>query len=242
MKIQPYIDKLSNSSQFKDFQKKNQDAFMVAGFFILDLEEGKNLHQIDYYVPSKKKIAAFTLDKQVTLQLLDLLNSKTPEKLDSKTSLDLEAIPGLLKDEMKNRNITESIKKIIAVLQTIEGKKVWSLNCILSGMGILNAHVDDSSQTILKMEKKNLMDFMQKMPAAELKKQMQDQQQVQIQNSEHPMTQDSIQDQIKKLNDLEVAIEKEKSILSKEAEKAPKISKTDKSDKVQKTAKSKKSQ
>ena len=57
MKLNPFIQKLSNSSEYREFQKKNGDAFLVAGFFVLDLESGQSLHQIDYYVPSKKKVA-----------------------------------------------------------------------------------------------------------------------------------------------------------------------------------------
>ena len=115
MKIAPYMEKLNTSNEFKDFQKKYKDAFMVAGFFVLDLELGQNLSQLDFYVPSKKKIAAFTLEKQITMQLLDLVNTaKEPEKLDTETKIDLDSIYGLLEDEMKNRNITEEIKKIIA--------------------------------------------------------------------------------------------------------------------------------
>lgn len=165
MKIKPYISKLSASSEYKNFQKKYEDSFMIAGFFILDFETGKNLHQIDYYVPSEKKIAAFTLDNGVTMQMLDMINSKNvPEKLDIKTNIDLDSLQGILEDEMKNRSITEEIKKIIAILQTIDGKKIWNLNCVLSGMGILKAHVDDETQTILKMEKASILDYIKKMP------------------------------------------------------------------------------
>lgn len=90
MKIAPYVSKLNDSTEFKGFQKEHKDAFMIAGFFVIDLETNKNVHQIDYYVPSKKKIAAFTLDKHVTMQMLDLMNSKVPEKLDLKTNTDLD--------------------------------------------------------------------------------------------------------------------------------------------------------
>lgn len=166
MKIKPYVDRLNSSKEYKDFQKKYDDAFMMAGFFILDLETGNNLHQIDYYVPSEKKIAAFTLDRGVTMQMLNMINSHMiPEKLDIKTNIDLDALHGILEDEMKNRSITEEIKKIIAILQTVDGKKVWNLNCVLSGMGILKAHVDDESQTVLKMEKASILDYVKKMPA-----------------------------------------------------------------------------
>jgi len=165
MKIKPYFDKLSASKEYKDFQKSYSDAFMIAGFFILDFETGKSLHQIDYYVPSEKKIAAFTLDKGVMMQMLNMMNAKiVPEKLDMKTKVDLDALRGILEDEMKNRSITEEIKKIIAILQTVNGKKIWNLNCVLSGMSILKAHVDDESQTVLKMEKASIMDYVKKMP------------------------------------------------------------------------------
>lgn len=217
MKITPYIEKLNASNEFKDFQKKNKDAFMVAGFFVLDLELGQNLSQLDFYVPSKKKIAAFTLDKQVTLQLLDLVKAaKEPEKLDSKTKIDLDAIHGLLEDEMKNRNITEEIKKIIAIIQTIDGKKIWNLNCILSGMGLLNAHIDDESQTILKIEKKSMMDYIQRIPAGQLKQLVPQSQSSPPQNEN---SKENLENQIKKLSELEETIEKEKTELKEELEK-----------------------
>jgi len=166
MKIKPYFERLSASKEYRDFQKEHSDSFMIAGFFILDFESGKSLHQIDYYVPSKKKIAAFTIDKGVVMQMLDMMNSKmTPEKLDIKTNIDLDALQGILEDEMKNRSITEEIKKIIAILQTVDGKKIWNLNCVLSGMNILKAHIDDDSQTVLKMEKSSIMDYIKRMPA-----------------------------------------------------------------------------
>ena len=166
MKIQPYVTKLHSSPVFKEFQQKYTDAFLVAGFFVIDFESGKNLHQIDYYVPSKKKFAAFTLDSKVVLQLMDTLDRKTPQALDIKTNIDLEALQGIIQDEMKNRSITQSIKKMIAVLQTVEGKKVWNVNCVLSGMDLLKVHVEDASETILKMEKSSLLDYIKRLPAA----------------------------------------------------------------------------
>lgn len=164
MKIQPYISKLHSSPVFKDFQKKNTDAFLVAGFFVIDYESGKNLHQIDYYVPSKKKFAAFTLDNKVVLQLMNTLDKKAPNVLDAKTTIDLDALQGIITDEMKNRSITQSIKKMIAVLQNVNGKKVWNVNCVLSGMDLLKVHVEDASETILKMEKSSLLDYIKRLP------------------------------------------------------------------------------
>src|SRR3989344_4346829 len=120
MKIQPYVQKLESSQIYKNFIKKNAESFLVAGFFVLDGE--------------------------VEVRLLDMMSKeKIPQKLDIKTKIDLDAIKGILEDEMKNRNITESIKKCVAVLQMVDQKKLWVLNCVLSGMEILKAHVDDNS-------------------------------------------------------------------------------------------------
>lgn len=164
MKIAPYVEKLHNSPAYKDFEQKNKDAFLIAGFFVLDFEAGKHLHQIDYYVPSKKKVAAFTLDNKVVLQLLDMMDRRVPEQLDIKTKIDLDSLKGIIIDEMKNRGITQDIKKMIAVVQAQKTKKVWSVNCVLSGMDILKVHVEDDSQTILKMEKSSMFDYIKKMP------------------------------------------------------------------------------
>jgi hypothetical protein len=215
MKIAPYVEKLSSSSEFKTFQKENKDSYMMAGFFVLDMETGKNIHQIDYYVPSKRKVAAFTLDRKINLQLLDLIKAdKIPEKLDIKTKIDLDQLQGILKDEMHNRNMTDDIKKIIAIVQNLEGKKIWNLNCVLSGMGILNAHVDDDSKTVLKMEKKSLIDIMQKMPSGQMR----------TQNPVVPqhLSKEDVKAQLKKLDDIEKEIEKEKEALKNSSNKSKK--------------------
>ena len=164
MKIQPYIEKLYASESFKKFQTKYKDAFLVAGFFVLDFETDQNLHQIDYYVPTEKKVAAFTLDNKVIFQLLDTVSDKTPEKLDIRTSTDLDSLKGILEDEMKNRNITEEIKKIIAVIQTVDGERLWILSCILSGMEVLKAHIEDETQSVLMMEKASVLDYIKRIP------------------------------------------------------------------------------
>ncbi len=166
MKLQPFVEQLEATKEFKDFKNNHPNAFLVAGFFVLDFETNQHLHQIDYFVPGQKKVAAFTLGEQIMVQMLDTINEKTPEKLDSHSNIDLDALEGILEDEMKNRSMTESIKKIIAVIQKIEGKKLWIINSVLSGMEILKAHIEDSSKTVLKMESSSVMDYIKKIPGA----------------------------------------------------------------------------
>ncbi len=171
MKIKPYINKLEGSKEFKGFRKKYPDSFMTAGFFILDLETGRNVHQLDFYVPKEKKIAAFTLDKGVVLQMLNLFDVKAiPEKLDLTKTIDLDTLKGILTDEMRNRGMSGNIMKIIAVIQNIKGKKIWNLNCVLTGMELLNSHIEDSTSSVLRIEKSSMMDLMKKMDPKDLAK------------------------------------------------------------------------
>ena len=196
MKIQPLIERLETSEAYKKFKTENKDSFLVAGFFVLDYETGQNINQIDYFIPSQKKVAAFTMNEEIAVQILKTMNDKIPETLPVQTNIDLDSIKGILEDEMKNRNITEELKKVIAVIQMIDGKKVWILNCIMSGMEILKAHIDDESKTILKMETASVLDYIKKVPMKGL---------AQTKNSK-----ENIEKQIEQLDTLKEQLEKEK--------------------------------
>ena len=214
MKIQPYVQKLENSAKYKKFRKDYSDAFLVAGFFVLDYESGVNVHQVDYYVPSKKKVAAFNLDGEIEVRLLDMMQKeKVPEKLDLKTKIDLDALKGILEDEMKNRNITETVKKCVAVIQTLNGKKLWVLNCVLSGMEILKAHVEDDSRTVLKMEKASMMDYIKKLPGTGQQAQQNQQ------NQQPKMSKEDLAKQIEQLDKLKEQLKKEQANMEKSQDK-----------------------
>jgi hypothetical protein len=220
MKIGPYVEKLEKSHEYKEFHKKHKDAFMAAGFFVLDLETKKNLHQLDFYVPKEKKIAAFTLDSGIKVQLLETFNEKVPEKLNLEVKTDLDALYGILEDEMKNRGITEQVKKIVAVLQNIEGKTLWNLNCVLSGMEILRAHVDDDTQSVLKMEKFSMMELIKTVPGGALGglgnlNVLKGKVEKGGESGEEKISKADVKEQIKQIDKIEGALEKDKKELEK---------------------------
>ncbi len=215
MKIGPYLEKLEKSKEYAQFRTNYPDNFMVAGFFVIDLEAGANIHQIDFYVPSKKKVAAFTLDGKVQMQLLDLLKAdKVPEKLEKDVKIDLDELKGIVLDEMHNRGMSEEIKKLIAILQKIDGKKLWSVNCVLSGMEILKSHVDDSTKTVLKIEKISLVDLMKKIPTQQMPAEM-----------KAPENNEDIKKELEKLGNVEKQIQEAKIKLEKELDAVKKSAK-----------------
>ncbi|MBU1136067.1 MAG: hypothetical protein ABIG37_02220 [Nanoarchaeota archaeon] len=163
MKFNHYLNKLHESSQFKKFSEKNKKAYLCAGFFVIDMETGKHIHQIDYALPNKK-VATFLLDEGVKIKISkQTLKKKLPEiKTDIKT--DIDALKGIVEDEMKNRTVTENIKKIIAILHIYDNKIIWNLQCILDGLTLLQVHVDDVDQSVLKFDKHSLIDLIKKQP------------------------------------------------------------------------------
>lgn len=215
MKLTPYVEKLHASPEFKQFHHEHPDASLVAGFFVFDYEGGKNTHQLDYYVPKQHKVAAFTLDHTVQLQLLDLLKKEVPEPVHVPTSLDLGALKGILEEEMKNRMMTESITKLIAVLQTVKGTTVWNLNCVLSGMGILKATIEDKTASVLKMDKSSIMDYIRKIPGSALQHAATQAATKTGTNLPAP-TKATLQNELKRLDELEKKIDEEKAVLKKE--------------------------
>lgn len=163
MKFDHYLKRVEESPEFKKFREEHKKAYLCAGFFVLDFEQGKDIHQIDFCIPKGKKVATFILEEGIKMQLSDTVKlKKKMEKLDGEIKVDIDALKGIVQDEMKNRTITQQIKKIIAVLQASEGKKIWHLNCITDGMGILKVHVDDDTSSIIEFEKASLFDFVKK--------------------------------------------------------------------------------
>jgi len=163
MKLDHYLKKVFESEAYKNLKQKNPSAYLCTGFFVLDFETGKDIHQLDFII-GRKKVATFALDDGIKMQISNLPITKKIPEIKGEIKTDLKALKGIIEDEMKNRTITDSIKKIIALLQIIDGKIVWNLNCITNNLNVLQVHVDDSDQTILKFMKYSIMDFVKVMP------------------------------------------------------------------------------
>jgi len=169
MKFEHYIKKLQESEEYKKFSKKYKKEYLCAGFFVLDYETGKNMHQIDYCLPNGK-IATFFLDDGVKLKISKQTIKKELPEIKAEIKTDLDALKGIVEDEMKNRTVTEKIKKIIAILHIMDNKVIWNLQCILDGLTLLNVHVDDTDKTVLKFEKHSLMELIKSAPTFSIPK------------------------------------------------------------------------
>lgn len=162
MKLSHYIQRVKDSEDYKKFRQEHKRAYLSAGFFVLDYETNKHMHQIDFFIPGNKKVVTFKLEQGITMheseQALKL--KKKPEEIEGEINLDLDSLKGIVHDEMMNRMVTQEVKKIIAVLQQERGKKIWRLNCITGDLGIIKVNVDDKTSNVLDFEKASLFDMM----------------------------------------------------------------------------------
>ena len=168
MKPEVYLKKVKASKEYKAFIKENPKAFLCSFFFTRDFVEKHNETQVDFYLPKTKMIASFKVDKKVERvdahKKAETITHKkfTPKALTEKAKLDIDEIKEILLDEMHNRSMTYEIDKILVFLNVTDDRLVWNCTGFLKGMGLLQAHIEDKTGTVLFMDKKSFFDIIRR--------------------------------------------------------------------------------
>lgn len=167
MKASHYVSQVKKSGVFKDFMKEAPDAYLCSLFFIRDFNGPQNETQVDFYSPKSKHIISFKIGAKGIERLPQPKKAETithkkiiPKELKESVKLDLDKLKPTLVDEMRNRDMTYEIEKMLIVLNVPEDRPIWNCTGFLKGLGLLQAHVEDVSNSVLFMEKKSLMDMM----------------------------------------------------------------------------------
>lgn len=155
MKLLFLIEKLENSAEFSEYKSKNPSGFLCAGFFILDLDLKTENYQLDYS-DSEGNITTFHFQEKILMKSAESLNKIIPQKVLDEIRIDIDNMQEIAKSEAIKNNL--KLNKIIAVLQNLDGKIIWNLNC-MSGLKILILKIDANSGEILKSEVINLFDI-----------------------------------------------------------------------------------
>jgi len=164
MKPSHYIEKVKKSKEYKLMMEEDPKAYLCSVFFLRDFDEGNNETQVDFYSPAKKHIVSFKVDKKVekaTSKKMQTITHKKfiPKQLNENTKMDIDEMKSTLTDEMHNRDMTYEIEKILVFLNVTDGRAVWNCTGFLKGLGLVQAHVEDKSASVLFMEKKSLFDM-----------------------------------------------------------------------------------
>jgi hypothetical protein len=152
--IKELVDELKKQECYTKFIKDNKDAFLCAGFFVINPEGGDDKFQLDFYLPKKKQIAISEYPfKEIRIQK-DKMESIMPidEEL---IQVDLSDIGEIVEEAKAANNNEQTTTKIIAVLK--DG--IWNLTCMSNTLDLIRIKVSASNEQILQFEKVGLMEM-----------------------------------------------------------------------------------
>jgi hypothetical protein len=165
MLLQTLQTRLEKSNEFKKFKSENPEAFLCAGFFIINLKGNIFEYSLDFR--NDKQIFTFKIpenEKSGIIMLQDEILDKTKplEKINLDVQIDIEDLREIIEKNLELNNIKNRLEEFIAVLQNLNNQIVWNLTVMLEGFTIINIIINSETGNIEKFEKKNLMDFIKK--------------------------------------------------------------------------------
>jgi len=163
MNFESTMEEIEKSKAFSNFKKKNEKAFLCAGFFVIDYESGLNQQQLDYCI-GEDEVYTFLLGNEISVKKAETIEGQKTNMppIDKNLDVDLEDAEKILQEKIKEEKIEKRLLKVIAVLQVYEGHQIWNLNGVLEGLEILRCHIDCKTGDILKFERKNMLDFVKR--------------------------------------------------------------------------------
>lgn len=158
------IETIEQSNSFKNFKKKNPEADLCAGFFVVDYQNQANQQQLDYSLLDGR-LFTFILNHEITIKESETIEGQEQKKLgklNPDIKADLDDVEKILASEFQTKRIGKKINKIIAILQIHEGRQIWNLTLMLEGFAMIQCHIDSGNGEILKFEHKSMFDFIKK--------------------------------------------------------------------------------
>lgn len=155
MNIQNLFNEIKQKPVFLKFVSENPDAFLTAVFSVLD-DSGKDTYQLDFFIPSKNKIALSSYPfEDIQIQPDEIKDSK---QLNLIQKVDIPDIREIVEEIKRNNNLEKiKINKIIAILKD----NSWNLTCLSSVLDIIKISISPEGECI-KCQKASLMDFVVK--------------------------------------------------------------------------------
>jgi hypothetical protein len=154
MELKNLLQELGDCTGYKEFQSQNGDAYFSAGFIIFDLAQETEKIQLDFFIPSKKKVASFEFPFGEPKLHEDHIESMAKQIVELK--VDIDDIITMCKEIIFEQNFKMKPAKIIAILRDNQ----WNLTCLDNVLGIVRIRIDAITASVVSSEKGSLMDFM----------------------------------------------------------------------------------
>jgi hypothetical protein len=160
MNFQFYVEKLEELKDYKEFTKKDKEAYPCSCFFVIDKEGKDNKTHFDFYT-SEEKFVSFQLEekKLVPVDIPEDKEAKKPDKISFDLEFDFNEIEEMVQDRMNKENIKNKIQKFLFSLQRLDGKHFLTGTVFISLLGMIKVAVDLESMSITDFEKKSFLDI-----------------------------------------------------------------------------------
>ncbi len=143
---------LEKSKEFKDWKKKNPNAYLSHGFTVI--EQDGDEWKIGYYQEKNNKITSFNIGEKITVEPEEEVFKKDKTKVGAldlkKIRLDLSKAVETAVNLQKEEFSTESPTKIIAIVQNLKVGQVWNITFITQSFNSLNFKIKSDSGKILE--------------------------------------------------------------------------------------------
>lgn len=168
------LRRIEGSDEFKNFRKEYEDSYLCSAFFVFDLESQSETKQLDYYIPSKEKIASFLVDNVIKFSIDDIFQkeNRTLKKISPEFKIGFEEAIDIAKERLEVENAKEKketgtkgsgkINKVIGILQELDKKQIWNFTCMIGGTNMMLIHIDVNTGEITKIDKVNIMNFVRR--------------------------------------------------------------------------------
>ena len=167
MDLKLALEKLKQSKQFKDLNKKNKDIYF--SYALIMLENNKSgPWQLGFYQKSTDKIITFIVDKDEIKMEKEEDIFKKPGMEVKKVDIEKAKIPytQILKtaeEFQKKQYSKELVSKTIAILQNInEYGNIWNITGITHSFKTLNMKINAENGKIINHNLESLMSLVKK--------------------------------------------------------------------------------
>jgi len=164
MGFKEVLSKVKKSDDYKKFESEHSEAFLYAGFFVINELGQTEQQQLDFY-RGHGKVRTFILgadekgNEILTAKDEEVAKNNDVAPLDQEVSLELEEVKEIAKKECAKEGMP--INKIIAILQKLNGEQVWNLTILLPSLFMLRLHISMDGK-VIERKKGTVFDLMQK--------------------------------------------------------------------------------
>lgn len=166
-KLKNSLQKIKNSTLFKNWIKKNPGSYLCSCFSIIENTTKDINWQIDFYSPKKDRITSFMVqDNKISIlesdsKIFKKEKTKIKELNLEKVKIDLNKALEIVNKLKEKKYPSEKVNKIVIILQQFENC-IWNITYLTSTFNVLNVKINTENGKILEEKLSPVLSFKSK--------------------------------------------------------------------------------